>query len=173
MLGIMAQTFGMILPYWSVKDSSIDLQGGKNDVDLKGEASLGLWKGCGSLSAKVDGKSGELDACIHVPVDGVKRFPKNSLHICRSLVILSYAFLIASVFVVLNSPLNLKKICVPLLIMSGILGVIANIVWASDFMHVSLDDKLPKLRMKPGSAFYLNLLGSVCPLIATIYVYYS
>ena len=44
------------------------------------EINIGLWKACGELWGNANGISGDMDVCIHLPPDGVKSFPKNSLY---------------------------------------------------------------------------------------------
>ena len=70
------------------------------------EINIGLWKACGELWGNANGISGDMDVCIHLPPDGVKSFPKNSLYTTRAFAIMG----VSLIFIALVSMMFMKKL---------------------------------------------------------------
>ena len=72
LVAIALQLSSICTEHWSAKNLNLK--------DVNGEINIGLWKACGELWGNANGISGDMDVCIHLPPDGVKSFPKNSLY---------------------------------------------------------------------------------------------
>ena len=151
---------------WSTK--TLTIPGSTNNTDV----SIGLWKTCGEISGNMQGISGDAVVCTHVPVDGWKTFPKNSLYAVRVLSILGVVLIFLSV--ICNMYRSGSHFChLGMLLFGGICAIVANIVWAAELLKVKLADSSPTITFKPGYSFYLNLVGGIFAIISAIYLHYT
>lgn len=119
---------------------------------------MGLWKMC----------TPSLDTCVHLPPHDDKLFPKNSLYAVRVFALLSVLFLLASLMSAYTYP-GKKRYCCNLMIMSSICGVIACAVWGTELRSLFVTGTSNKLKGELGYSWYLMLVGSVAPLVLSLY----
>jgi len=135
---------------------------------MSGETSMGLWKMCGDIWNKQQ----ELDTCMHLPPDGTKTFPKNSLYAVRAFALMG----VILVFLALTCMMYMKeyKKCQFVgLLAGGVASIIASVVWVAKMLKVKPDDESPDIKFSPGYSFYLNLGGGLVALVVAAAYYYS
>jgi hypothetical protein len=143
----------------------------KDEVDGL-DLSIGLWKLCGEDWGKLDKQSLDSEICAHLPIEGVKKFPKNSLNAIRVFSLMGVVLIFTSLMCMMYGK-NYKRCQLVCLLAGGLCSVIANIIWASEMNKVVLMDGLPAIKFSPGYSFYLNLAGGLAGLAAGAYYYYG
>jgi hypothetical protein len=158
MISVALQTTAISTEYWGTLSAS--KAGITVPSQMHGEASMGLWKVCGEIWGNPSGV-GKVDAdvCLHLPPEGAKNFPKNSLYAARVFSLLGLSFVVLAILSMLTMPAKPLHHAV-LFFLGGVCSLIANIVWAAELLHIKVSDSQDKLKFSPGFSFYLNLGGS-------------
>lgn len=117
---------------------------------------IGLWKSCAGHSSN----------CIHLPPDGDKSFPKNSLYVVRAFSLMSAIFLFCGIlcYCYCKSADGSKKLSMALYA-SVIAGLIAIVVWVAEML------KIGGQKFKPGYSLFLFIGGTVAAMISALYAY--
>lgn len=141
---------------------------GKKQKQGNFESNMGLWKLC--IDANMKGKvNADFQGCVHLPIDGVKKFPKNSLYAVR-------AFSIIGVVLVLLALLCLVHMkgysrCAMMMLLGGSLSLlISSIVWGAEFREVQFDNDRAELDLS--WSWGLNLASSLVGLLSVGVMYY-
>ncbi len=164
MVALALQLTAVCTEHWGVK--SVTPQSGSGFTS--GDVSLGLWKSCADQWNKQ-----EYDAdCMHLPLEGVKSFPKNSLYAARAFAIMGVILIFMGLMCMMYGK-NYKRCQLVCLLTGGISSIIANVVWIAEMGKVKLDDSQPAFKFNPGYSFYLNLAGGLAGLAAAGYYYYG
>lgn len=156
MIALVLQLTAITTDYWGSKSAKKDILPGKTH----GEASMGLWRVCGEIWGKYDNEKYDLDFCVHLPPEGEKSFPKNSLYTVRIFALMAVVFLLFALLCLLT--MKEKHTCyIIFFFLAGISSLIANIVWATELLSIKVSDSKEKLKFNPGFSFYLNLCASI------------
>lgn len=119
---------------------------------------IGLWKSCAGHSSN----------CVHLPPDGDKSFPKNSLYVVRAFSIISAIFLACGVlcycYLCKTATDGTKKMC-SCLYAATVAGLIAIVVWVAEML------KIGGQKFKPGYSLFLFIGGTVAAMISALYAY--
>lgn len=117
---------------------------------------IGLWKSCAGHSSN----------CVHLPPDGDKSFPKNSLYVVRAFSIMSAVFLFCGIlcYCYCKNSDGMKKLSMALYA-SVVAGIIAVVVWAAEMF------KINSIAYKPGYSFFLFVGGTVAAMMSALYGY--
>jgi len=120
----------------------------------------GLWKSCAGNTH-----------CLHLPPEGNKMFPKNSLEAARAFAILGSLSMAISLYYMNMYPTK-KLMLSHLLLAGGICSVVAAIIWSAELL------KWPgstgkDVKASPGYSFYLNLSGGVLAVVAAVANHYG
>lgn len=117
---------------------------------------IGLWKSCAGHSSN----------CMHLPPDGDKSFPKNSLYVVRIFSLLSAILLACGMlcycYLCKSQTDGTKKLC-SCLYASAVCGIIAVVVWAAEMF------KINGMKYTPGYSYFLFLGGTVAAMISAMY----
>ena len=135
--------------------------------DVNSEMTLGLWQACGNIWGTVDDLSGNVCACLDLPVDRWSEFPARSLNTSRVFSILG-ALLVLTGMVLSGSCQKWAGAC---LLLGGLCSLLATLVWYNNLteLQLSLDDvNKVTLKMELGYSYFLNLLGSLLALWAGV-----
>jgi len=157
-LAMALQITAISTSYWSDKSGQYN--------GLSGDAHMGLWKACVSGSGTYSGVSASMDGCIDTPPSETisPKFPKNSLHAVRAFAIMGVVFVFLASFGMMYMP-SYRKSQLTLLIAGGLSSLIAGAIWAGELL------KIDNMKMKPGYSFYLNLVGGLLALVASVCFY--
>jgi hypothetical protein len=167
MVAMALQLTAICTEHWSVKSASGLPSGDSADL------AMGLWKLCGEASGKVMNISGDVDACAHLPLDGVKTFPKNSLYAARAFALVGVIMVFSALMCMMYMK-GYKRCQLVSLLAGGAASIIASIVWAAELLKVKFDDSQQgTIKFSPGYSFYLNLAGGLVALMAAVYYYYG
>jgi len=154
--------------HWSVCNSSClklpNISAGGAD------GAIGLWKACGEVWGKAHGISGDVDVCLHLPIDGLKSFPKNSLYAARAFSLMGIILIFMSLVCMMYMK-NYKRCQLVCLIAGGLSALIANAIWAAELLKFKVNDSSPSIKFNPGYSFYLNMIGGLVALVAAYYYY--
>jgi hypothetical protein len=167
------QLTSIVTPHWSVKDLSNDPEFVKLQLkDGKADVSLGLWKGCGEILGKAASKTSVSgDVCVHLPVDGWKTFPKNSLTAVRSFAIIGAVLVLAGLYCMLY--MKSKQQCGGMLLaVGGVCSLIATTIWGIELRKFKSDDGTIEVKMDLGYSFYLNMVAGILAVLGGAYHYY-
>jgi len=134
----------------------------------KVETNLGLWKLCGKLM--ISGKPTEKD-CFHLPQGDNKKFPKNSLYAVRAFAVTGAVLIFVALGCMLmqrHKGKEMRKCTLACLIAGGISSLIANVIWATELLHIKGGSGVvTEIKTKPNVSFYLNLVGGLVALGAS------
>jgi hypothetical protein len=170
MIALALQLSAISTGHWSVKslDSYIPNLPKKDGVDV----SMGLWKACGEIWAKEGKYSGNMDMCVHLPIDGVKTFPKNSLYAVRAFSIIGVLLIFMGMMCMMYGK-GYKRCQLVFLVAGGLSAIIANSIWAAELLKIKPHDGSATIKFNPGYSFYLNLGGAVVALVAAAYHHFG
>lgn len=166
MIVLALQVTAISTDHWSVKT----INTGVKDVNIDG--TFGLWKGCGELWGKSQGISGDIDVCLHLPVEGMKSFPKNALYAARAFSIMGAIFIFAALVCMMYMK-GYKRCQMVCLFVGGVSSLIAMAIWSAELLKVKVSDGASPIKFNPGYSFYLNLAGGIMGLMAAAYHYYG
>jgi hypothetical protein len=133
------------------------------------EANMGLWKLClnGSMKDKV---KTDFQGCVHLPIDGVKKFPKNSLYAVRAFSIIGVVLLVMSMLCLMHMKRYNK--CSMLLLLGGTLSLfISAVVWGIEFREVQFDNNRAELDLS--WSWGVNLASALVSMLALVVMYWS
>jgi hypothetical protein len=154
-LSIILQVVAVSTNSWTVKKV---LSSGNNYVN----ADMGLWKVCldGNLANNAVPGVGQLssDVCTHLPIDGDKTFPKNSLYAVRALSIIAILALMMSLYCMMY--MKGKKCILGFLMLGAVSSLVSSSIWVKDFRGKKGE------KASLGYSYYLNLLGGLIALIS-------
>lgn len=170
MVALAMQLTAVSTENWSVKsgDSYLPHLPKGDHLDI----AFGLWKGCGEGWGKVSRISGNVDVCVHLPIEGVKTFPKNSLYAARAFAVIGSVLIFMAMTCMMYMK-NHKRCQLVMLMAGGMASIIASIIWAAEMLKVKVDDNGPTIKFNPGYSFYLNMVGGLVGLLAAAYYYYG
>jgi len=135
---LVLQVVAMSTEYWSVKSG-----------DGSAKTNMGLWKWCMSVPPQVP------ETCSHLPVDGDKTFPKNSLYAVRSFAVLSSLLTVGALACVLMKKMQYYGM---LLAGAGICSLVACTIWSAELLKPN--DQVD-LKYNVGYSFYINLVAGL------------
>lgn len=165
MIALALQLTSVSTDSWSVKKENLPL-------GIKGDLSLGLWKACGSIWKKMSNTSIDADICVHLPPEGSRTFPKNSLHAVRVFAVAGIVLIFLGLMCMMYMK-NYKRCPLAMLMLGGLCSIIANVIWATELLKFKPDESDPVVKFDPGYSFYLNLAGGLVGLMSAAYYYYA
>lgn len=166
MVALALQLTAVCTDHWSVKNIKM------SDADAGADINMGLWKGCGEGWAKYQGISGDSDVCLHLPIEGMKTFPKNALQAARVFAIMGIVLVFVALVCMMYMK-NYKKCQLMCLLAGGLSSLIAMAIWSSEMLKIKIGDNSKSVKFNPGYSFYLNLVGGLAAMGAAAYYYYG
>lgn len=128
---------------------------------------MGLWKIC----IRSSGNS----VCKHLPIEGDKEFPKNSLYAVRAFAILGALLVLLACACSMCMKMS-PKVHMAMLLVGGICSLIANGIWLAELTKLKADTNIPgmpnELKTEPAMAFYLNAVGGLIAVLVAVSMYY-
>lgn len=132
------------------------------------KGNMGLWKLC--LDVKGGANTSSVEGCVDLPLEGVKKFPKNSLHAVRAFSIMGVVLLFLSLLCTMYMKSH-KRYAMMLLLGGALSLVISAVVWGLEFREVWFDNN--KTEFNLSWSWGLNLASGLVALFAVGVLYYG
>lgn len=168
MIALALQIGAISTDHWSVASAS------KLNASLPqgvhGDAAVGLWRACGEVWGKSGNQSADANVCIHLPIDGLKSFPKNSLYAARTFSILGVLMIFGALMCMMYMQ-KYTRCQLMMLIGGGISCLIGMAIWGAELKKIKYDDSKPAIKMDFGYSYFLAMAAGFVALIAAFYHY--
>lgn len=149
--------------HWSVKK--------KNGSDPN--LNIGLWKACGKdVDSSIPKVNINESLCVHLPMDGWKSFPKNSLEAVRAFAILGSVLVFMSLMCMMYMK-SYKRCQLVCLVAGGLCSLIAEGIWVAELTKLKPADNKPAVKFDLGYSYYLNMGGGLLALVCAWYYNYG